>query len=279
MWRAKNDLDVLTFEDDTSQTLEERKFRFEQAKARLELEKLRNERSFPKKWGPVLVSFVIGGLSSYIAFNQYQLASDTTSRQQAEWGLKVVEMVVKNESFDATKKPEEAGYYWTLLKNFAPPGIEPRQVAQRAVQARVDSAPRNADAANAKDQPVFSPETLAGAAQLQQAVEGGGAAPTSPSTANLTVYIQFAGPRDAAGVVQGRLRALGYRTPAMEAIPSFIGPAQVRYYREEQRAEAEKIYDALGFDPSSRNANVVVVGSGKKLPANIFEVWFAPRRT
>lgn len=197
MWRAKDDRDVLTFEDDPSQTLEERKFRFEQAKARLELEKLQNERSFPKKWGPVLVSFVIGGLSSYIAFNQYQLASDTTSRQQAEWGLKVVEMVVKNESFDPAKRPDEASYYWALLRNFAPPGIEPRQVAQRAVQAPA----RNPEAANALDQPVFSPETLAGAAQVQQAVDAAGIAPAAPSTANLTVYIQFAGPREPAQAI------------------------------------------------------------------------------
>lgn len=111
-----------------------------------------------------------------------------------------------------------------------------------------------------------------------------------PAAAQVTVYLQFAVmPREAARALTAALSVQGYVTPGEERVAAADGKSEVRFYHDEDAAEAallaaraQAALSAQGFaDPKVRAKRLRLAPTAPIPPPRVLELWvgLAPRAT
>lgn len=256
----------------------------EEQRLALDERRLELDRSFARKWLPTLATLMIGLIATIFGYVQQQLSAASTerarieskSKDEREWGFKVVEMYFnKRELFDLTKNAEQATANLRVLAAVAPTAV---QGLLDAEQARIPAPSGSASDA----QRLVS---LSAVADIQNAiaianpVNSSAAPPAALRPQDFLAYVQYAeGAKDIALKTQGTLQKLGFRAPGIDQVARVPSRLQVRYYRSEQRDFAGKLAVELGAAlqlPATAD-NAVHVVSTKQLPTGVIEVWLPP---
>jgi len=251
---------------------------------RLELDtrRLALESSFARKWLPTIATAVIGLSAAMLGYIQNKVSNDATerariearSKDEREWGFKVVEMYFqKRELFDLSKNPEQAQANLKVLVAVAPAAV---QGLLSAEQSRLPAPGGD------ETQQVARLSGLAVLADIQTAIADRKDHQTTqlPSTtrapSSFVIYIQYPeGQLEAARAVQAKLQQLGYKAPGIELVRNVPSRLQVRYYRPDQKDLAASLATAIGETlklPTSSD-NAIRVQSNKALPDGILELW------
>lgn len=245
----------------------------------LDERRLELDRSFARKWLPTLATVMVGLVATIFGYVQQRLAAESTertrieskSKDEREWGFKVVEMYFnKRELFDLTKNAEQATANLRVLAAVAP----------TAVQGLLDAEQARIPAPTGDEGDAERLRSLSAVAAIQNAIAHANP-PSSASAPDLKpqdflAYVQYAeGAKDMALKTQTTLQKLGFRAPGVEQVAKVPLRLQVRYYRGEQRAFASRLAVELGaaLDLPTTADNAVLVVSTKQLPTGVVEVW------
>ncbi|KAF0183785.1 MAG: hypothetical protein FD124_722 [Alphaproteobacteria bacterium] len=93
------------------------------------------------------------------------------------------------------------------------------------------------------------------------------------------IYIQISAEesRPNAAAIQESLRKAGHNAPGIEQVPIKVEAPQLRYYRETQAADAQRLADEIEHTLAAAGTTVEVtptyVGEGRNLPAGTMELW------
>jgi hypothetical protein len=239
------------------------------------------ERSFARKWLPTLATVVIGLSAGLLGYVQNKVSNDATerartearSKDEREWGFKVVEMYFqKRDLFDLSKNSEQASANLKVLVAVAPTAV---QGLLSAEQSRLP-APGGDDiqqAARLSGLAVLADiQTAIADRKDHQPVQVPSARPPSA----FVIYIQYPeGQQEGARLAQSKLQQLGYRAPGIEQVRNVPSRLQVRYYRTDQKELAASLATSVGealMLPTSAD-NAILVKSEKVLPDGILELW------
>jgi hypothetical protein len=249
----------------------------------IEEQRLALERSFARKWLPTLATAVIGGSAALLGYVQNKISNDATerariearSKDEREWGFKVVEMYFqKRDLFDLSKSPEQASANLRVLVAVAPAAVQGLLSAEQSrlpapggdelqQQARLDGLAVLADIQSA---------ITDRKGQQPQATQGSAARPPS----SYVVYIQYPdGQQESARLAQSTLQQLGYKAPGIDQVRNVPSRLQVRYYRADQKEAAGALAISLGQAlslPASADS-AILVKSARALPDGILELW------
>jgi len=254
----------------------------EERRVRLDEKRLLLENSFARKWLPTLVTLMAGLIAGIFGYVQKQNEIQATerarieaqSRDEREWGFKVIEMYFsKREIFDLTKNAEQAALNLRVLAAVAPTAVQ----GVLNVEGSKIPAPTGADDSNRLD-------SLAAVARVQDALASARQSPRATTSdmrpSDLTTYVQYPeGGRDTAVKTQSVLVSLGYHVPGIEQVTKPPSRLQVRYYRPDQRSHAGELATELGrrLNLPAGPDNAILVTSSKQLPSGILEVWLPPQ--
>jgi hypothetical protein len=250
----------------------------EERRLLLDENRLLLDRSFARKWLPTLATVMVGLIAGMFAIVKQQNAIQATDRAQIEalaksereFGLKVVEMYFnQRELFDLTKNPEQASLNLRVLAAVAPTAV---QGVLNAERSRIPP-PSGADNSNRL-------KSLAAVAGVQDALADARQSRQIPvasfKPSDFTVYVQYPdGARDTAVKAQSHLIDFGYHVPGIEQVREVPSRLQVRYYRANQHAYAQKLATELGKElnlPAGPDSAILLTSS-KALPGGILEVW------
>jgi hypothetical protein len=292
---------------DSSLPVEERRLLLDAYKADVDSRKVELDSSFARKWFPTIATVTAGLVAGFFslvqqwnaleATRQTQIRADSAAdlarenaraeaereatRKEREWGFKIIEMYFdKGSLFDIAKNSEAAERNLKALSSVAP------DVVRGILVAEIDRIPRTSPVGSDHRE-----DSLAAAARVQTAIQVGGPAvmlQSSPPTqaqsdrvradggirpSDFTIYTQYKDDRALATRVNARLKAAGFRAPAIDAQDNTPDKLQVRYYRPEQKPLAEGLAAQLGQDFGMPNAEAVQLASKKELPTGILEVW------
>jgi hypothetical protein len=272
-----DDMDPLPNDPAPKASIEDRRLSLEEKRFRL-------HSSFARKWLPTIATAMVGLIASGFGFMQHlnSIASaaqateranlEATSKNEREWGFKVVDMYFsKRELFDLTKNREQAALNLEVLSSVAPKAV---QGVLNAERSRIP-APTGIDDASRLD-------SLAAVADVQNSIAQAMSKPRTDSgeitfkPSDFTVHIQFPeNSREIALAIQAKLSALGYRAPGIEKVTKAPSRLQVRYYRPEQKSFAQNLALKLGKDLGlvSSLDSAILVTSAKQLPSGIMEIW------
>ena len=245
----------------------------------LDERRLELDRSFARKWLPTLATVMVGLVATVFGYVQQQLAAASTerarieskSKDEREWGFKVVEMYFsKRELFDLTKNAEQATANLRVLAAVAPTAV---QGLLDAEQARIPAPTGGEDEAQRL-------RSLSAVADIQNALAVANPASSAAVSAlkpeDFLAYVQYAeGSKEIALKAQATLQKLGFRAPGVEQVAKVPSRLQVRYYRSEQHAFASKLAVDLGaaLKLTATGDGAVRVVSTKQLPTGVVEVW------
>lgn len=257
----------------------------EEKRLALDEHRLELDRSFARKWLPTLATVMVGLVAAIFGYVQQRIAAESTertrieskSKDEREWGFKVVEMYFnKRELFDLTKNAEQATANLRVLAAVAPTAV---QGLLNAEQSRIPPPTGGEDDAQRL-------RSLSAVADIQNALAIANPASSAPAPTlkpeNFMAYVQYAeGSKDIALKTQATLQKLGLRAPGVEQVAKVPSRLQVRYYRSEQRSFAGKLAVDLGAAlqlPATAD-NAILVASTKQLPTGVVEVWLPQTST
>lgn len=265
----------MTIQNDNSQaapSIDERKLELDQQRLRL-------ESSFARKWFPTLATVMVGLVASIFGCVQQQNAVQATQRVQIEarskdereWGFKVVEMYLTNRKlFDLTSNPELADANLRVLAAVAP----------ATVQGLLNAETSRIPPPSAEVNETRRLDSLAAVAGIQNVINAKEqikpAATSGLQSSNFRVYVQFAeGSREIATKAVSALQEQGFRAPGIEQVKKVPLRLQVRYYRPEQHEFASKLVVSLGkaLQLPAMLGDAILVTSSKQLPDGILELW------
>jgi hypothetical protein len=257
---------------------------FDERRLRIDEKRFFLDNSFARKWLPTLATLMVGLIAGMFSYVQQQNSIQATerarieakSKDEREWGFKVIEMYFSNrELFDLSKNPEQAGSNLRVLAAVAPTAV---QGVLNAERSRIPP-PGGVDDSNRLN-------SLSAVAGVQDALDNATQSAQTPVSSfkpsDFTIYVQYpVDGRDTAVETQSLLVKLGYNVPGIDKVDKAPSRLQVRYYRPEQRSHAEELATELGRRlnlPASPD-NAILVTSSRKLPAGILEVWLPRQRS
>jgi hypothetical protein len=145
----------------------------------------------------------------------------------------------------------------------APAGEAPDAAAQQRVQLPAIQIDQSAFFRNRYDRMANLP--VSRARQIEEGV--------------YRIYIQISAEesRPNAAAIQESLRKAGHNAPGIEQVPIKVEAPQLRYYRESQAADAQRLADEVEHTLAAAGTTVEVtptyVGEGRNLPAGTMELW------